>query len=144
MNRQRRTEVLCHSALSSVLALANDITHMHAWQYVEAPTVGLMMIQMRDGAKLDAFYLGEVLVTSCKVDIAGFIGLGVVRGVDEARAQAMALVDAIYRGNLAGCDLISDQIATLDQVLSAQRRAVVANNEMTKVNFDTLDEEVKS
>ena len=63
---------------------------------VVAPHQGLVMNQVRETARNTRFYLGEALMTECRVRVAGADGLGVVLGADGELARALAVVDAAY------------------------------------------------
>ena len=42
------------------------------------------MVKVRESAQRTLFYLGEVLITECKVMINGFLGIGMVKGHEPA------------------------------------------------------------
>ncbi len=64
------------------------------------------MIKMRETAKRELFYLGEVLVTEAKVSINGTLGMGIVVGDNEELALNLAIIDcatnAILKKHYAG------------------------------------------
>lgn len=144
MNRKERTKILCHGVLEDVVRIAERIKEKHTFNIIEPPNKGLVMIEMRDSAQLDKFYLGEVLVTECKVMINDVIGLGIVRGENNERAQAMAIIDATYNAQLEMTTMTDIGLKALKKDIDAATYKEKARILKTKVNFETLYEEEKS
>lgn len=144
MVRKVRTRVLASSDIKFLKKLTGIIKRNHDFRILEEPSSGLVMIKMRESAQNHLFYLGEVLVTECKVMLKDQIGLGIIKGVQKKKARYMAIIDAAYSANVA-------EIALLDQMLEHEKEhqdqakaADVATILKTKVDFETLDEEVKA
>lgn len=144
MKRRKRTELMCHCSLDHLKIMVERIEEQRHITTIKPAATGLIMIKMRDSAQLQLFYLGEVLVTECKVEIDSHVGIGIVRGVQEVRATYMATIDAAFN---AGLPITAELIEKLNEI-SAQytnnKKAYNAQILKTKVDFETLYEEVKS
>lgn len=96
MKRRLRTKIMHESSLDALLSLEAFIEQHYDITMIEEPNNGVVMLKMRDSARLEKFYLGEVLITECKVMIESVIGIGMTKGQNDQRAKAMAAVDAVY------------------------------------------------
>lgn len=144
MVRKERTEVMAHAETAFLKKLVAYVTKNHEVQILEEPNSGLVMMKMRESAQKHLFYLGEVFVTECKVMIGDVIGLGILQGAHKKRAQYMAIVDGAYNAGI-------EEIVHMDRLLESEkqrqkdyRKKEIAQLLKTKVDFETLDEEVKS
>ncbi len=141
MKRRRRTEILVNGAKELAAQLAEEITRRYDVKTIEAPNHGLVMIKARETSKKSLFYIGEVFVTECKVQIHDAIGLGILKSDDRQHAYHLAVIDAAYQADLPETTgwtdrLLAAEAAWLDRRLAAQRGVL-----QTKVNFETMDEE---
>ena len=144
MKRRQRTEVLIKANISVAKKLADEIELNHKITTIEEPNSGLIMVKMRETAQKHLFYLGELLVTEAKVQVNQSIGLGIVQGNNDELAYYLAVIDAAYNADLP-------QTASWAAVLEdAQQSVLQAETEealrilKTKVDFETVDEEVKA
>ena len=64
---------------------------------VDEPREELVMVQVRETAQGTLFYLGEALMTSCRVRVGGHVGRGMILGSDSRRA--------FCRGRPLGCGM---------------------------------------
>lgn len=64
---------------------------------LKPPQMGLVMMRGKDTVAQEVFNLGEVLVSDCTVTVDGQLGYGVVIGNQPRRAEAMAILDAVFR-----------------------------------------------
>src|SRR5699024_1231073 len=58
------------------------------------------MLKMRESAQNSLFYLGEVLVTECKVMLENDIGVGVVIGTEMELAKYLAIIDEAFEAEV--------------------------------------------
>lgn len=65
------------------------------------PQAALVMARVRETVDGEVFNLGEVLVTTCEVNLDGEPGWGMVMGHDPERALCAAVVDAASRRGAA-------------------------------------------
>ena len=98
------------------------------------------MVQVRETAQGGLFYLGETLMTSCRVRVGSFVGLGLVLGGDRCRAYELAVVDAACAGEAgtprAECwdGRLRQELAHIEEREAAEARRVAT----TKVDFSTM------
>lgn len=98
------------------------------------------MVQVRETAQGGLFYLGEALMTSCRVRVGSSVGLGLVLGGDRCRAYELAVVDAAFAGE-AGAPRAERWDGRLRQELAhiEEREAAEARRVATrKVDFSTM------
>jgi alpha-D-ribose 1-methylphosphonate 5-triphosphate synthase subunit PhnG len=144
MNRKKRTEILVKSDLSFLKKLSALIIDRYEVKEIETPNNGLVMIKMRDSAKKNLFYLGEILVTECKVMIGKVIGLGILKGDYKEKSYHLAVIDAAYNASLEELSLLDEYIEAIEAELNLESMKNINNILRTKVDFNTLDEEVKA
>lgn len=145
MTRKSRTEILALSDTAVLENMVSKIEEKFKAETLEEPNSGLIMVKMRESAQKYLFYLGEVLVTECKVLINGFIGLGIIRGAHPQKAYCMAVIDAAY--NINDISLISkldEMLSDAEVQINRERALKKAGILKTKVDFETVDEEVKA
>jgi alpha-D-ribose 1-methylphosphonate 5-triphosphate synthase subunit PhnG len=85
---------------------------------VKPPQVGLVLLQVREPVAEERFYLGEVLVTDCTVELHGHAGWSMRGGDDRAASLAAAILDAV----VASGDENAPRVEALCQAV-AERRA---------------------
>ena len=100
MNRRKRTEILIRGSKELAKNLAKEIKEKYEIKTIDEPNNGLVMIKMRETAKKQLFYLGEVLVTEAKIQINGHLGMGIVAGDEEELAINLAIIDGAYKADL--------------------------------------------
>ncbi|MEK3986827.1 phosphonate C-P lyase system protein PhnG [Paenibacillus sp. FSL K6-3166] len=139
MNRRQRTETLINSSSNLATVLADEIKGRYEIDLIEEPNHGLVMVKVRETAKKSLFYLGEVLVTECKVQIAGKMGVGLIKGDEPEKSYDLAVIDAAYAAELVETAAWSAKLymehALLEQAYLAEHAKVMR----TKVDFETMD-----
>ena len=139
MNRRRRTEILIKGNKNLAGDIAKSIIEKYEVQDIEVPNNGLAMIKMRETAKRELFYLGEVLITEAKVFVNGTLGMGVVAGDDEELARNLALIDAAFKHNVKEVTEWSQRLE-LEEVRIKELENIRENKILaTKVDFSTMD-----
>jgi len=111
---------------------------------LEEPNSGLVMVKMRESAMKHLFYLGEVFVTECKVMINDVTGLGIIKGSHPKKSYYLAVIDAAYNADLEETKILDEMILEIGECIKENRKKETAQLLKTKVDFVTLDEEVKS
>jgi alpha-D-ribose 1-methylphosphonate 5-triphosphate synthase subunit PhnG len=139
MNRKMRTEVLIDGSPELASSLASDIRSKYEVDLIEEPNHGLVMVRVRETAKMSQFYLGEVLVTECKVRIEGAMGIGIVKGDEPEKAYDLAVIDAAYAAGLQETVSWSNRLQTEGEQIAAKRHAHHLKVLQTKVDFETMD-----
>ena len=125
-------------------ALARDLAALiereAAVVEVVVPHQGLVMCDVRETARNSRFYLGEALMTECRVRIGEVEGLGVVLGTNGALAHDLAVVDAAYalEEPLAIAPELDRRLACAQAALAERRAREAARIMASRVSFDTM------
>ena len=106
---------------------------------VDEPREELVMVQVRETAQGTLFYLGEALMTSCRVRVGGHVGRGMILGSDSRRAYELAVADAVLSAEdgpwaAAWDQALREELARID----AREAAAAARVACTKVDFSTM------
>lgn len=119
--------------------LAQEVLSRYPVVTIEAAHNGLVMIKMREAAKNSLFYLGELLITECKVQIAGVLGLGLVKGDERELAFHLAVIDAAYNGNLPETAGWREILLREEADIARQKEQAAFHILKTQVKFENMD-----
>ena len=139
MTRRRRTRILIEGSPLLAASLSAEADRVHDIRTVDEPSGGLVMMRMKDTARKDAFYLGEVLVTEAKVRIGEVLGIGLVRGHHPDLARNLAIIDAVWS---ADPELAETWISRIEreEAAIAEKRSIEAGAILkTRVDFSTME-----
>lgn len=139
MNRRRRTEILIKGNDDLPKKLAAQIKNRYEINIVEHPENGLVMIKMRETARRQLFYLGEVLVTEAKVSIDGNLGMGIVCGDNEESALNLAIIDAAYKCRLEETETWEEILINEENIIKEKLDEEADKILKTKVDFRTMN-----
>ncbi|MEA4924091.1 MAG: phosphonate C-P lyase system protein PhnG [Syntrophomonadaceae bacterium] len=139
MNRKQRTEILIRGSADLAGQLAQEILDLYEVSIVEESHHGMVMVKMRESAQRSLFYLGEVLITECKVMINGALGIGMVKGDEPSLARNLAVIDAAYNGNLPETKPWQDILLAEDSHINQENAQFADSILKTKVNFETMN-----
>lgn len=123
--------------------LAYRLAQRHEVQDVQLPQSGLALLTLCDSALGEAYYPGEVPLALARVRVTaadGGAAEGAAQVVDDraSLARAIAVIDAVLAGRLAGHEEASSLLAAGRAPLAeqaAQRQALLA---ATRVDFSLL------
>ena len=99
MKRYERTRALVEGDPALARAIVCEVERdgsQGAVAVLDEPREELVMVQARETAQGSLFFLGEALMTSCRVRVGDAVGLGLVLGSDRCRAYELAVVDAVF------------------------------------------------
>lgn len=139
VSTEARASLLAHADADSVVELAEQVIETTGLPTVLAgPEVGMVMLQVREPVVGERFHLGEVVVTTAEVELAGARGWSMRLGRDRVATLAAAVVDAAAQ--LDGfavevdelCRRTGDALARADEASWAQLAP-------TAVRFEELD-----
>lgn len=148
MKRYERTRVLVEGDPSLAGEIVRDIERegsasgAPAVSVLDEPREELVMVQVRETANGSLFYLGEALMTSCRVRVGESVGLGMLLGSNRSRAYELAVIDAAFSSS-DGARLAARWDARLAQEAKRVHERECAQQqvvERTKVDFSTMDE----
>ncbi|WP_165049518.1 MULTISPECIES: phosphonate C-P lyase system protein PhnG [unclassified Adlercreutzia] len=105
LNRYRRTRALVEEGgeLAAEMALFVENEARRAGidvSVLDEPREELVMVRVRETAQGCEFFLGEALMTTCRVSVGACTGLGMVLGSDRHFAQNLAVIDAAFSGGM--------------------------------------------
>ena len=133
-------------AILNVLAAAPSRALAEVWdrwddkpQYskVRGPEVGLVMIRGRAGGAGAPFNLGEATVSRASIRISsGQIGHGYCLGRDLAKAEVIAVIDALWQRDAAPVE--AQIIAPLGALAAKADRERREQSAATRVDFFTM------
>jgi len=139
MQRLRRTEILIESDPHLIQSMAQEVTQKYDVKIIEPPHNALVMIKLREGAEGKQFYLGELLVTECRVQIEEALGIGLIQDHKPQVAYRLAVIDAAYQARLPEITTWDALLEAAENDLAAKRLTEAAHLARTKVQFSTLD-----
>lgn len=140
MKRRRRTEILINGSYKQVEDMANCIKDNYQVKVIQEPESGLVMLKVRETSQKSLFYPGEVLVTECKVQINGKIGIGIVAGDQPEFSYHLAVIDASFEAMLPETVRWMELLLENEEKIIQEQRAAASRAILkTKVNFETMD-----
>jgi alpha-D-ribose 1-methylphosphonate 5-triphosphate synthase subunit PhnG len=139
MKRRRRTEILINGSQKTLEDMAHCIKDNYQVKVIQEPESGLVMLKVRETSQKSLFYPGEVLVTECKVQIDGKIGIGIVTGDQPELSYHLAVIDAAYEAMLPETIEWKLLLENEEKVIQEQRATANQSILKTKVNFETMD-----
>jgi len=135
--RKAALDTLASAPARELAAVWDAWTDKPDYTPIRGPEVGLVMVRGRAGGGGAPFNMGEASVSRASVRIlTGQIGHGYCLGRDLAKAQAIAVIDALWQTRPEAVE--AQIIAPLQQL--AQQNDTVRRGEAaaTKVDFFTM------
>lgn len=144
MRRRERTRILVDGDHVLARRMAAEVESSHSVEVLDDPREGLVMVKVRESAKRQQFYLGEALMTSCRVKLGDTQGLGIVMGDDRQLAYDLAVVDAAFALQDEGFDRSKweEELRAERLRIDAERARERAITDKTRVNFSTMEVEL--
>jgi len=139
--RKRRTEILVKEGGSLAARIAEEVQSHYGTVVLQEPTEGLVMVKLRERARNSLFYIGEVLVTEAKAEVAGFSGLGVVQGTNEELALQLAIIDAAWNAHVPETETWSSWLSDAAEAVATRESEENGRIMETRVNFVSMQEE---
>lgn len=135
--RKAVLDALASAPTRSLAALWDRWADKPAHAKVRGPEIGLVMVRGRAGGGGAPFNLGEATVSRASVRIAsGEVGHGYCLGRDMAKAEVIAVIDALWQREPARVEAeIIAPLQTLAADADQQRRDETA---ATRVDFFTM------
>lgn len=135
--RKAALDILAHAPSRALAELWDGWADKPAHAKVRGPEVGLVMLRGRAGGGGAPFNLGEATVSRASVRIVtGEVGHGYNLGRDLAKAEIIAVIDALWQRDAAKVEAeIIEPLRALAQKTDQRRRDESA---ATKVDFFTM------
>ena len=136
MDKKRLFKIMTHANREAIADMAEKIKRKHSIVIVKEPSKTLALIKMRESVKSSLFYMGEVIVAECIVELDRVKGMAVSMGNDFEKILNMAVIDAACNKG------VFEEEATLlalekEQLIKAQKEN--AMHLKTMVNFTSMD-----
>lgn len=144
VSRQQWLSTLAKSSLGRLEELVGLLGELPHYQFLRAPEIGLTMVQGRAGGTGQAFYVGEITLTRCVVQLstpanqAAIAGFGYVAGRSHRHAELAAVCDALLQHPDWHDAVQTTVIEPLTIANQQQREHHERQVESTRVNFFTL------
>ncbi|WP_398480151.1 phosphonate C-P lyase system protein PhnG [Tardiphaga sp.] len=136
--RQEAMGVLGHCPTADIARHFDDIA-VPDHEQLRAPENGLVMLRGRIGGDGAPFNLGEATVSRAAVRLSsGEVGFGYTLGRDGAKAQLIALCDALIQTSQFSETIEAKVLTPLRARVAAERKRKAAETAATKVDFYTL------
>lgn len=136
--RQQAMAVLAHAATAAIVGHLETLD-VPAYEPLREAENGLVMLRGRIGGDGAPFNLGEATVSRAAVRLtSGEIGFGYVLGRDRAKAEVIALCDALIQTEDFAGAVETKVLAPLRVGIEADRRREAAQTAATRVDFYTL------
>ncbi|WP_407311202.1 phosphonate C-P lyase system protein PhnG [Desulfosporosinus sp. SB140] len=139
MTRKKRTKILIEGSAEVSQKLAQEISNNYDVTIIEEINNSLVMVKVRESAKQSLFYLGEVLITECKVMVKGSLGIGMVKGHEPTLAYNLAIIDAAYNAKLSETKEWTNILQLEEIRINKEYEALREKLLMTKVNFNAMN-----
>jgi alpha-D-ribose 1-methylphosphonate 5-triphosphate synthase subunit PhnG len=133
--------ILCECTLDALEGFVRELESHHTVQIIRQPAVCMTMVRAEDSVEAQPFYLGEVLITDCEVQVDGQAGYGLCMGDEPVRCYCMAVIDAL----LLSDDPRANEVRAFlegQAVLIADRQRLEYNLiQRTKVEFKLMEQD---
>lgn len=146
MNLERKDWIRALTAhpTPALHALAAQLADECAVKMISLPQAGLGLLQLKDGAFHEPYYLGEFLLSSCHLELTLVDGRWAEGGAqvmadDAELARSLAILDVILAARFPGWEIVSEHIASGAQQRSEADRRRTAMLAATRVDFAMLN-----
>lgn len=122
--------------LAERLARVEDLP---GFTWLRKPETGTMMLRGRVGGDGELFNLGEATLTRCTLRTDdGSVGVGTVLGRNAAKAEQVALCDALLQRPATASRVLSEVIGPLAEAEQERQVREAAEVAASRVDFFTL------
>jgi alpha-D-ribose 1-methylphosphonate 5-triphosphate synthase subunit PhnG len=130
--------VLSHCPTAEIARHLDDVA-VPDHEQLRMPESGLVMLRGRIGGDGAPFNLGEATVSRAAVRLgSGEVGFGYALGRDGAKAQLIALCDALIQSPRYAATIETQVLPPLRARVVAERKRKAEETAATKVDFYTL------
>lgn len=140
MRLEESTRVLINLELEKLEELTAEISAKYEIELLKPASTSLVMMGSRDSVQLLPFYLGEVLISQCTVEVNENIGYGYIMGEELEKVYHLAAIDAVWQREAELTAKIKDKLLETKEKLAKQEKKDYAILSKTKVNFESMEE----
>jgi alpha-D-ribose 1-methylphosphonate 5-triphosphate synthase subunit PhnG len=135
-----RSGLLAMADPADLVTLADRLIEVHGEPViVHPPETALLAMQVREPVVRERFQIGDVLVTSAEVLVAGVEGWAMRMGGDRAATLAAAICAGVADHTLEGSELVDALCRRTADRIERERLREWAELAATTVEFEELD-----
>ncbi|USK29974.1 phosphonate C-P lyase system protein PhnG [Bacillus sp. CMF21] len=140
MKKSRLSKILIEGNPNLLKKFSAQVEETHTVKVNRSPSTGLVMMKTRDSVSRQPFYMGEVLITDCTVEVNGSQGLGVLIGEEPDRAYSLAVVDAAFNAKLPIAGLWLHELEEEERNIAKLKQKEMSKLARSQVSFDTMED----
>ena len=133
--------ILCECAADALEAFVRELETRHPILIVRQPAVCMTMVRAEDSVESQPFYLGEVLVTDCEVQVDGQAGYGLCMGDEPVRSYCMAVIDALLSSDDSRASQVRAFLEVQAAIIADRQRLEYNLIQRTKVDFKLMEQD---
>lgn len=133
--------ILCECTLDALEAFVRELESRHTVQIIRQPAVCMTMVRAEDSVEAQPFYLGEVLVTDCEVQVDGQAGYGLCMGDEPVRCYCMAVIDALLLSEGSHSSRVRAFLEAQAALIADRQRLEYNLIQRTKVDFKLMEQD---
>jgi phosphonate C-P lyase system protein PhnG len=133
--------ILCECDATALEAFVRELEPLHAIVIVRQPAVCMTMVRAEDSVESQPFYLGEVLVTDCEVQVDGQAGYGLCMGDVPVRCYCMAVIDALLQSEGGDADRARAFLEGQAGLIADRQKLEYNLIQQTKVDFKLMEQD---
>jgi alpha-D-ribose 1-methylphosphonate 5-triphosphate synthase subunit PhnG len=140
MKRSRRTRILVEGKRTLLERLTSEIEASSNVRTLRSPETSLVMGKAKDSVSGQPFFIGEILVTECTVELDGTTGFGICLGEEPEKAYCLAVVDAAFQAGHPDIPVWTELLQEEEKHVLQREKQELERILQTKVHFETAEE----
>ncbi|MBI5784497.1 MAG: phosphonate C-P lyase system protein PhnG [Rhodocyclales bacterium] len=138
-DRRTALGILARSPAGLLAERMARIETVPAYTWLRKPETGTLMLRGRIGGDGELFNVGEATLTRCTLRTDdGTVGVGTVLGRNAAKAEQVALCDALLQRPATAASVLSEVIGPLAEAEYERQAREAAEVAASRVDFFTL------
>jgi alpha-D-ribose 1-methylphosphonate 5-triphosphate synthase subunit PhnG len=133
--------ILCECSLDVIEGFVRELEPHLTVQIIRQPAVCMTMVRAEDSVESQPFYLGEVLVTDCEVQVDGQAGYGLCMGDEPVRSYCMAVIDALLSSDDSRVSQVRAFLEVQAAIIADRQRLEYNLIQRTKVDFKLMEQD---
>jgi alpha-D-ribose 1-methylphosphonate 5-triphosphate synthase subunit PhnG len=133
--------ILCECGLDAIEAFVRELELHLTVQIIRQPAVCMTMVRAEDSVESQPFYLGEVLVTDCEVQVDGQAGYGLCMGDEPVRCYCVAVIDALLSSEGPHSSKVRAFLDGQEKLIADRQRLEYNLIQQTKVDFKLMEQD---
>jgi len=138
IQREDLNYILQHTSMEILKNLYNKIDKKFGITILNNPSSQTLLVPIKDPISCSEFYAGEVLVTSCIVEIDKHKGWSMVQDDNEQLSLYIASIDAVFENSEFNNEITTICLETKNKLFEIKNTLNKKVNS-TRVNFDLME-----